>query len=361
MRREREKESEKKTIFFFEKKATGARAFRSPSPPTEEHLPSPSDQMDLLRSIASSLAGGWSSRSRRGGSERGLFEGSSSSTSSTTMPSLPLQTALAPLQRQQQQTTPPPLSPARNSSSSIISSRNGTHHHHQHHQSPHRAVNASPPRPLLLRRRPSAALGFLDAGQMPPPPSAPLPPEQVERYWRLQRRLAATLLPEVVRLEALCAEIAAAAAAEATTEAARGAGAGSSSSPPPSASPPSGAPSSSSSSPRAGQDPRAATRIAALRRRTLVPLLARLRALPASEAGGGRGDATATSTSTPTTPSSSSSSPSPSNTTVPTRADLAALRRAAAVLPRYLEQLRVATRGRPRAFDSERFCAAAAA
>jgi hypothetical protein len=31
------------------------------------------------------------------------------------------------------------------------------------------------------------------------------------------------------------------------------------------------------------------------------------------------------------------------------------------VLPRYVEQLRVATRGRPRAFDSGRLCAAAAA
>ena len=332
--------------------------------------------MDLLRSLASSLTGGWSSRARRGGSERGMFE-FSSSTSSTSMATM----AMPPLPALA------PLSPAR-SNSSITNSSNSTGSYQHHHQSPHRAAAQRPTArssldgrttttPHPLRRRPSSAsastLGPLDAG-LPPPPSAPLPPEQVERYWRLQRRLAATLLPEVVRLEALCAEIAAAAAAAAAADAgasaSAGAGTGAGTSSPPS---PSRFPGSSpSASPRAGQDPHAATRIAALRRRTLVPLLARLRALPVSEAadGGGGGEATTTSTTYASpSPSSSSSRPCPpsgsppsaSTTTIPTRADLAALRRAAAVLPRYLEQLRVATRGRPRAYDAEKFCAAAAA
>jgi len=210
---------------------------------------------------------------------------------------------------------------------------------------------------------------------LPPPPSAPLPAEQVERYWRLQRRLAATLLPEVVRLEALCAEIAAAASAAEEGAAVSGSSSPSSSAPPSSPSRSFVLPSSSSApSPRAGQDPHAATRIAALRRRTLVPLLARLRALPVTsdgaeeQGGGGREDPTMTSSSPPSSrrcsspgSSSSSSSGSSGNNPVPTRADLAALRRAAAVLPRYVEQLRVAMRGRPQAFDSGRLCAAAAA
>ena len=208
--------------------------------------------------------------------------------------------------------------------------------------------------PPLLRRRPSS-LGPLDASpSQPPPPSASLPAEQVERYWRLQRRLAATLLPEVVRLEALCAELAAAAAAAEAAGAPSG----------PSPSAPSSLPRSPpSASPRAGLDPHAATRVAALRCRVLVPLLARLRALPVSETDGSGTTAAAAATSSSSSSSSSRSPPPPnaSSSNNPTRADLAALRRAAAVLPRYVEQLRVATRGRPRAFDSGRLCAAAAA
>lgn len=263
---------------------------------------------------------------------------------------------LAPPPQQQPTATSSNQSPSQSSSSSI------THHQSVPAATRRATLVGMPPSPLpLLRRRPSPTSLGLDTN-FPPPPSAPLPAEQVERYWRLQRRLAATLLPEVVRLEALCAEVAAAAAAA-------GAGGSPSSSPPRSGSG-SGSNLPPSPSPRAGQDPHAATRIAALRRRTLVPLIARLRALPVSETEGRETTTTVTTTSTTSSSSSSPSlpcSPSRSNTTsatatpVPTRADLAALRRAAAVLPRYLEQLRVATRGRPRAFDSERTCAAATA
>ena len=336
------------------------RAFRSPSPPVEQHLYSLPDQMELLRSLASSVTGGWSSRTGRGGSERGWTESPSTPTMAPT-PTLAL-----PLLQQQAATGPSStLSPARNSSCVRSSSGDGGGgggggSSGTHQQSPHGAAMRRATRslnggmPPLLRRRPSS-LGSLDASpSQPPPPSASLPAEQVERYWRLQRRLAATLLPEVVRLEALCAELAAAAAAAEAAGAPSG----------PSPSAPSSLPRSPpSASPRAGLDPHAATRVAALRRRVLVPLLARLRALPVSETDGSGTTAAAAATSSSSSSSSSRSPPPPnaSSSNNPTRADLAALRRAAAVLPRYVEQLRVATRGRPRAFDSGRLCAAAAA
>lgn len=349
----KEKKSEERAVddggaFFSKHRKKQLRAFRSPSLPSEQHHPSLLARMDLLMSLALNVAGGWSSMTGRGGSGG---EGSTSEFShSTTATNSPLPPpALMLLQRRDAghlaappqpltATTTSALLPSRSSSSS---SRRRTHL-----QSVPAAAQREgmPPRSpaTLLRSRPSSTSLSLDPTSFPPPPSAPLPAEQVERYWRLQRRLAATLLPEVVRLEALCAEIAAAAAAEASCS-------------PSSPSSPSRSHSfSPSSSPRAGLDPHAATRIAALRRRTLVPLLARLRALPVSETEGSESETTTAMTSNP---SSSSLPCSP----VPTRADLAALRRAAAVLPRYLEQLRVATRGRPRAFDSERLCAAAAA
>jgi hypothetical protein len=109
-------------------------------------------------------------------------------------------------------------------------------------------------------------------------------------YWRLQRRLATTLLPDVVRLEALAR------------------------------------------APGEGLPPAAAARVARLRTRTLAPLLARLREAPSAESG-----------------------------RPPTAADVAALRRAAAVLPPYVRALRAALLGAPPPFDCEARGAAPAA